>query len=106
MRRTARIYARFSPEEKAIVEQKAKAAGFTSSKFMRELGLHGRVQPVLSINLQQWSRLGGLGSNLNQLVRHCNQGVVPPDLKTVLEEIRDQVNAVRRDLITKREDPK
>jgi hypothetical protein len=47
-----------------------------------------------------------LVSNLNQLVRHCNTGIVSPELLPTVESVQEQVYIIRKDLITVRGDPK
>ena len=104
--RPTRIDLRVTHEEKRAIHERAKASGYSASDFLREAGQHGRVQPVPSINLQQWARLAGLVSNLNQLVRHCNTGIVSPELLPTVESVQEQVDIIRKDLITIRGDPK
>ena len=104
MTRTTRIDVRVSPEEKREIQQRAAAIGYAAAEFMRECGLLGKVQPILSINLQQWGRLAGALSNLNQAIRHCNAKRLPEDLMPLLLEIKGSVMEIRQDLITKRRD--
>jgi hypothetical protein len=103
VKRTTRIDVRVTPEEKRCIDGRARAHGYPTTKFLREGGLLGRVQPVLSIHLQQWARLAGLMANLNQLTRLANAGTIRPDLAAAILETRDMVAAIRQDLITKRE---
>ena len=103
MIRTTRIYVRCSPEEKQAIRERARTHDYSASDFVRECGLRGKVQPVLSINLQQWARLAGLMANLNQLTRHANAGSIQTDMAPVIQETREMVSAIRRDLITTRE---
>jgi hypothetical protein len=101
MTRATRIHFRLTPEEKQIMADRAKAVGYTLSEFVRECGVTGKVEPVLSINLAQWGKLGGLVANLNQLTRHVNTGTLPPELGPTLTATLDEVVAVRRDITTK-----
>jgi hypothetical protein len=103
VKRTARIDVRCTVDEKHSIDARARAHGYPTTKFLREFGLLGRVQPVLSIHLQQWARLAGLMANLNQLTRHANAGSIQPDLAPAILETREMVRAIRLDLITKRE---
>lgn len=101
MKKTTRVILRVSPDEKDQIRLRANTYGYSITDFLLEGGLRGKVQPVLSINLHQWHRLSGLVSNLNQLVRHCNEGTVSPELQPVLQGIQQEVTAIRHDLITK-----
>jgi hypothetical protein len=101
VKKTTRLILRISPDDKDEIRLRANTYGYSITDFLLEGGLRGKVQPVLSINLQQWHRLAGLVSNLNQLVRHCNEGTVSPDLQPTLDGIQREVLAIRHDLITK-----
>jgi hypothetical protein len=105
MKRNIRVFVRLTQEEKDAILKRAQEHAYTMSSFIREGAVLGKVQPVLSINLQQWARLAGLMANVNQLTRHCNAGHIPADVVPVLEDVRKQVNAIREDLATKREQP-
>ena len=106
MKRTTRIDVRCTPEEYRSIEERARACGYPTTKFLREFGLTGRVQPVLSVNFIQWAKLAGLVANLNQLTKHANAGSIQSDLAPVIRETREIVEAIRRDLITKQEERK
>lgn len=87
--RTRQFHIRLNEQEHTQMHQRAKDAGFRLSRFIRDCGLNGRVCPVPSINQEQWSFLAGTTSNLNQLVRLCHKGTVPPHLDaTILETAR------------------
>ena len=96
------MFIRVTPEEKSAIQERARSHSRKASDFIREAGLHGRVQLVLSINLAQWGKLGGLAANLNQLTRHANAGVISPDLASAILETKAMVDAIRQDLVTKR----
>lgn len=102
MKRDLRIFIRVTSEERDAIVRRAAQHGYKFSGFIREAAVLGRVQPVLSINLQQWAKLTGLATNLNQLTRHCNSGVLPADALQTIEAVRQQVEKIRDDLITKR----
>jgi hypothetical protein len=103
VKKTTRVILRISPADKDQIRLRANAYGYSLTDFLLEGGLRGKIQPVLSINLQQWHQLSGLVSNLNQLVRHCNEGTVSPELQPTLAGIQQEVVAIRHDLITKQE---
>ena len=73
-----RIEMRISKEDKAIIEQKARKTGLTTSEFVRRSAL-GRRLPCYGDTtlLQEYSmQLGKIGSNLNQIARCFNHGIV------------------------------
>ena len=57
---------------------RARDAGCSLSRFVRDCGISGKVVSIPAVNREQWSYLAGTTANLNQLVRLCNQGVLPP----------------------------
>jgi hypothetical protein len=99
MNRTSRIYVRCSSEEKSQISNQAKEHGYAASRFMRECGMNGKVEPVPSINYQQWARLAGLSSNLNQLLYHINTGRIPETLRPTVEALQTVLFEVRAALI-------
>src|ERR1017187_4530315 len=103
MKRKNRVFIRLTSDEKDTIQKRAQEHAYTLSSFIREGAVLGKVQPVLSINLQQWARLAGLMANVNQLTRHCNAGHFSAEVLPVLEDLRSQVNAIRKDIVTKRD---
>jgi hypothetical protein len=103
MTRTARFFIRLSPEEKsALFARASQYSGYSAATFAREMLLTGRVEPILSVNLQQWTKLGGIANNLNQLTRLSHaSGTITPELEQMLQELSLTVTAIRHDLITK-----
>ena len=72
---------------------------YQRGEWMRMAGI-GKLPPSIpEINLKAWASLAQVASNLNQYQVAINCGKAkgyPPD---VLEALRDQVQALRRDLI-------
>ena len=65
---------RFSQAEYAFVKQKSLKSGMRVMAYMREMCLKGRVIERLTPEDRQILRqLAGIGNNLNQLVKKCNQ---------------------------------
>lgn len=90
-----RIEMRISKEDKAIIEQKARKTGLTTSEFIRRSAL-GRRLPCYGDTtlLQEYSmQLGKIGSNLNQIARCFNQGFISDSLRgEVREACRELLN--------------
>src|SRR5690606_10588337 len=65
---------RFTTVEYAIVKQKALKSGMRVMAYMREMSLKGQIIERLTPEDRQILRqLAGIGNNLNQLVKKCNQ---------------------------------
>ena len=90
-----RMEMRISKEDKALIEQKAKKAGITTSEFIRRSALGRRLPNYGDTTiLQEYSmQLGKIGSNLNQIAKHLNSGVsyysVYSDVKEAVKELLD-----------------
>lgn len=79
--RTAHLTIRFTPDERAAVDQKAERAGLTSGSYARQELLDApaprqvRRPPVERKELARLlGELGHVGSNLNQIARIANAG--------------------------------
>lgn len=84
-----RIEMRISKEDKAIIEQKARKTGLTTSEFVRRSALGRRLQCYGDTTLlQEYSmQLGKIGSNLNQIARCFNQGFISDSLRGEVREV-------------------
>lgn len=88
-----RMEMRISKEDKALIEQKAKKAGITTSEFIRRSALGRRLPNYGDTTiLQEYSmQLGKIGSNLNQIAKHLNSGgsyySVYSDVKEAVKEL-------------------
>lgn len=84
----SRMELRISTDEKALIEEKARKTGLSTSEYIRRCAL-GRRLPYYGDTslLQEYSsQLGKIGSNLNQLARVVNQGMAPIRLKEDISE--------------------
>lgn len=88
-----------APGEKAAIEQKAKVAGLPLSTFLREAALGNRISPLPTINAQRWSELAPLQANINQLLRHLNQGLRAEVDPALVETLLHEVRALRSELM-------
>ena len=93
------LHVRLSSEEHAVIADRARVAGIRISDFIRGCGVHGKVSPVPSINVQQWAQLAATTSNLNQLTRLANQGRVPADIADVVQSTAQILREIRTSLI-------
>lgn len=83
-----RMEMRISKEDKALIEQKARKAGITTSEFIRRSALGKRLPSYGDTTiLQEYSmQLGKIGSNLNQIAKYVNQGFPPDSLRGEIRE--------------------
>lgn len=97
---------RFSPDEWATVEVRAKDAGIAPSAFVRQAALNQLPARIPELNHEAWVRLAPVLSNLNQLVRHINLGSLPDprDLLNVAIGCRAEVGALRLELLGAKEE--
>ena len=103
--RPHRLMARFSDDEKAFVQRKAKTARLSLSEYIRVSVLGdvyvSTVDPERQKLLLNLSReLGHQGNNLNQIAKHLNTGGESQQgegmLAAIFDSLVDAHNAVRR----------
>ena len=109
LKTTASTY--LSIAEREQVQAKADAAHLTLAAFLRKAALGQRVHAVPTGNAAKWAELARTTAALSNLAKHANAEAkrqrehdggavvlidVPPDL---LENLRAEVEALRRDLL-------
>jgi hypothetical protein len=93
------------------IRANATAARLPMSVFVRHAALRKRIETAPSDqNLSRWRELAPLTSNINQIARACNAGLVPEGIYPVVAELAEQVRLLRLDLLdttltTKRRTP-
>ena len=88
-----------TPLERGAVAERAKQAGMPLSAFIRKAALGQKVSALPAINAEQWGRLAGLGSNLNQLAHHANAGAIEGVDPVMLDELAEAVRQIRLTLM-------
>lgn len=71
------IHFRITPEEAAVIEQKAEAANLSPTMYAKKMAVLGKVKPqVIGKELGQSMLpiIGHMGSNINQLAKKANEG--------------------------------
>lgn len=91
------IYIR--PLERGQISERAKQAGMPLSAFIRKAALGQKIFALPAINAEQWSRLSGLGANLNQLAHHANAGTLEGFDPAMLSELAETVQQIRLTLM-------
>ncbi|WP_354674309.1 plasmid mobilization protein [Cupriavidus alkaliphilus] len=98
---------RLRKDERALVEQKAAEAGLPPATYIREAALHATVASMKSeipeVNREAWAALARACANLNQYQAAINAGQATGYPPQFLEQLRDQVQIMRRALIGTRE---
>ncbi len=100
-RRDAVIGVRVNAGERALLADRAAAAGWDVGTYLREAGLRRRVVGVApAVNVAAWRELARTTSNLNQLTAHLN-AVHRPDptdtgrLGETLTALAEEVRVLR-----------
>lgn len=87
----------------AEVEQiraNAQAARLPMSTFVRRVALRQQIElPPSAGNLARWQELVPLASNLNQIARACNAGLMPEGIYPAVNELAEQVRLLRLELL-------
>lgn len=95
-RRTAKSLVRFTPDEFAVVAERARTCGRAPARFIREAALGAIPRERRSAaNAELVRQLARIGNNLNQLAARAHSGAPVPEgaLETALSEL---LSAVRR----------
>ena len=83
----------------------AQAARLPMSTFLRRVALRQQITaPPSAGNLDRWRELAPLASNLNQIARACNAGLVPEGIDPVVTKLAEQVRLLRLELLGLRGD--
>lgn len=87
---------RVTAAERALVEERAEAAGLSLVEYCRNAIFKTRIAPKRgTIDQALLVELNRVGVNLNQIARHFNAGRdLPPDFPDLLAEIRAAVQKV------------
>lgn len=82
------------------IRANATAARLPMSTFVRRVALRQHIElPPPAGNIERWRELAPLASNLNQIARACNAGLVPDGILPVVIELAEQVRMLRLELL-------
>ena len=82
------------------IRANAQAARLPMSTFVRCVALRKSIELAPSAdNLSRWRELAPLTSNLNQIARACNAGLVPEGIYPAVTELAEQVRLLRLELL-------
>jgi hypothetical protein len=88
------------------IRANATAARLPMSTFVRRVALRQHIElPPPAGNIERWRELAPLASNLNQITRACNTGLVPDGIVPVVTELAEQVRMLRLELLDVRQSP-
>jgi len=82
------------------IRANAEAACLPMSMFVRRVALRKKIKlPPSAGNIKRWRELAPLTSNLNQIARACNAGLVPEGIYPAVIELAEQVRLLRLELL-------
>lgn len=82
------------------IRANATAARLPMSTFVRRVALRQHIElPPPAGNIERWRELAPLASNLNQIARACNAGLLPEGVFPVVTELTEQVRLLRLELL-------
>lgn len=82
------------------IRANATAARLPMSTFVRRVALRQHIElPPSAGNIERWRDLAPLASNLNQIARACNAGLLPDGVFPVVIELTEQVRLLRLELL-------
>jgi hypothetical protein len=82
------------------IRANATAARLPMSTFVRRVALRQHIElPPPAVNIDRWRELAPLASNLNQIARACNAGLVPEGIYPAVAELAVQVRLLRLELL-------
>lgn len=101
--RRHRLQPAFTDIEIAQIEQSANAVGLSAVEYLRRITLGRHIIPVPAINREQYTELGKLAVNINQIARQLNSFINKDAdhaiLLEVLTVIHSEVQQLRRSMI-------
>jgi len=104
-RRGHMIAVKVTPAERALLEERAMAAGLDVGVYVRAMGLGRRVVGIVpEVNRDAWIELARTTANVNQIAAHLNGGGRFDERGTsrvaqALDTVRGELALLRRALI-------
>lgn len=99
--RQHRVNVRLTHAEKAALIESAEKMGMHPATWLRQAALKRRLPPppVPAVNIKKYGELGKLSGILNQLAKAAHQGKVLGIKPEDLARVKNEVDALRRDLL-------
>jgi hypothetical protein len=94
VRKKAETY--LTPAERGEILAKAKEARLSLATFLRKSALGQPIVSMPVINAQRWAELARTTANLNAMAAKIHTGEIAYLPEQVLDELREQVESVRR----------
>ena len=88
-----------APKEREEIMAKAGTARLSLATFLRKSALGHPINCVPVINGQRWAALSRTTANLNSAMRKIHAGEINHLPVEVLNDLREQVEALRRELV-------
>ncbi len=99
-KRTIRFSVYVNNQEAELVKKYAEDAGTNPTDYLRRAGLNQMKKVVPGVNREKWRELGNLVGLLNQIAKGVNTGQVQNVKTSLLEEIKNEVQKLRIELIS------
>lgn len=94
IRKKAETY--LTPAERKEIAAKAKEARLSLATFIRKSALGHPIHTIPVINGERWAELARTTANLNAVSAKIHAGEIDYLPVEILDELRDEVQAVRR----------
>ena len=94
LRKKAETY--LTPAEREEIITRAKEARLSLATFLRKAALGHPIHTVPVINAQRWAELARTTANLNAAMAKIHSGALNCLPEEILDELREQVEGVRR----------
>ncbi len=104
-RRGHMIAVKVTPAERAVLAERAAAAGLDVGVYVRAMGLGRRIVGVVpTVNREAWAELARTTANVNQIAAHLNGGGRfdergTPRVAQALDTVRGELERLRTVLI-------
>jgi hypothetical protein len=99
--KTEKLTIRLTPDELAVIEEKALAASCDRSQYARDCLLNNQLtapKPLPEIRAKTYSQLGRIGGLLNQYMKAINSGIPENIPVQLIEDLYSQLKQIREDL--------
>ena len=95
-----RLDLRLTPAERAAAQEKADQARMPLAVYCRAAVLGHKVKALAPMRAEAYAELARVAANLNQLAKAANQGRTADVSGDLIIALYEQVQALRRELLT------
>ncbi len=100
--RRCRLSLNLTPDERELLELRARLAQQSPNRLARLLALYGQLPLVAvpTVNYSCFANLHRIGTLLNQALRAIHSGSLPGDFDALLRELLSELKETRKSLVT------